>query len=377
LSPELTHRLCVAYPNKSIYSETFIRNQLKYLKPEYECYNGWYPYQDKYGNNILTFPIRNLYLRGLIKRTSLKLFHVFYTNQFVNLINRKKIEVVLAEYGPTGCSVMNACKKANIPLIVHFHGFDSSDNETIINYKERYLELFKISDCIIVVSEVMKEELIKLGAPAEKIINNPYGVELSLFDGTSPENNPPTFVAVGRFAEKKAPDMTIRAFAEVYKKFDGVRLLMVGDGPLLGKCKQIVGEFNLDHAVTFKGVLNHEEIKKILSGARAFVQHSVRAKNGDMEGTPNTVLEASAMGLSIVSTFHAGIKEAVIHQQTGFLVEEHDYLKMAEYMSLLAQNPKLAGELGRGARAHMEKNYSMQYRIGKLQNIIESIINSR
>ena len=111
--------------------------------------------------------------------------------------------------------------------------------------------------------------------------------------------------------------------------------------------------------------------------ARAFVQHSVTAKDGDMEGTPNTILEASAMGLPIISTKHAGIKEAVIHEKTGFLVDEHDYLKMSEFMMLLVQNPELAGKLGKNPRIHMEKNYSMDYRIKVLKDLIKGSISNR
>lgn len=367
--------LSVVYPNKSIYSETFIRNQLKYLNPEFQFYNDWYPYRNKNGNNFLAFPIRNALLRGIIKRISINLFHSLYTKQFSLQLNKNKINVVLAEYGPTGCSVMDACRINNVPLIVHFHGFDASDNATIRKYTIRYKKLFNISRFIIVVSEDMKKKLMELGAPRDKIINNPYGVELDLFEGSHPENNPPVFIAVGRFAEKKAPGLTIKAFSEVHRRYKETRLLMIGDGPLLNDCKKLVNELKLNGAVEFKGVLTSDEIKSHLKNARAFVQHSVTAGTGDMEGTPNTILEASAMGLPVISTYHAGIKEAVVHKKTGFLVQEKDFLKMAEYMMKVIENPELAGRLGRSAREHMEKNYSMPYRIKNLQSIIESAVN--
>ncbi|MFN8343733.1 MAG: glycosyltransferase [Spirosomataceae bacterium] len=82
-------------------------------------------------------------------------------------------------------------------------------------------------------------------------------------------------------------------------------------------------------------------------------------------------MEASAAGLPIVSTRHAGIKEAVDHERTGFLVEEGDYLKMADYISDLLDKPALAQTLGEQARFKMAKEYEMQFRIDKLKEILQ------
>ena len=124
--------------------------------------------------------------------------------------------------------------------------------------------------------------------------------------------------------------------------------------------------------IEFKGKKSPQEIAEYLREARIFVQHSLRAKSGDSEGTPNTVLEASATGLPIISTRHAGIKDAVIHGETGFLVEEGDWESMADYMIQLAQDPKLSGQMGRAARKHIEENYEMSKRVQTLREILEN-----
>ena len=61
-----------------------------------------------------------------------------------------------------------------------------------------------------------------------------------------------------------------------------------------------------------------------MSECFGFVQHSVTASNGDKEGTPVAILEASLAGMPIISTSHAGIKDAVEHNITGVLSEEYD-----------------------------------------------------
>src|SRR3546814_21143924 len=99
---------------------------------------------------------------------------------------------------------------------------------------------------------------------------------------------------------------------------------MAGIGPLWQQTKELAARLNLEKAIDFAGVLTHEQVYERMKHTRAFVQHSVTAAAGDSEGTPNSILEASAAGLPVVSTRHAGIKEAVRHEETGFLVEEHD-----------------------------------------------------
>ena len=107
------------------------------------------------------------------------------------------------------------------------------------------------------------------------------------------------------------------------------------------------------------------------------MQHSVRTAEGDCEGTPLGVLEASAAGLAVVSTRHGGIKEAVVDGQTGFLVEEGDVKAMAQRMLELAESPALAAAMGQKARQHMRANYAMEKRVAALAEIIEWAIETR
>ena len=108
--------------------------------------------------------------------------------------------------------------------------------------------------------------------------------------------------------------------------------------------------------------------------ARAAVQHSMRASNGDSEGTPNSLKEAGASGLPVVATRHGGIPDIIIDGKTGFLVDEGDVERMAEYMTQLAKDPILAARLGRAAREHVCAEFSMEQSIGNLWRESEAAI---
>ena len=293
---------------------------------------------------------------------------------YVAAFRRSHVDVVLAEYGPTGVAVMEACRKSNLPLLVHFHGYDASVREVLRENAETYPAMFKQAAAIIAVSRAMERKLISLGAPAEKVHYNPCGIDCDDFDGADPEHAAPIFLAVGRFVEKKAPQLTLRAFAKVHEALPEAHLRMIGDGPLLDECRELARQLNIEQAVTFLGAQSHEVVRDEMRKARAFAQHSVEAANGDCEGTPIGILEAGASGLPVVSTRHAGIPDVVIEGETGFLVDEKDVESMAAYMVRLVHDTALASRLGHAARLHIESAFSSKHSISRLCAIIESCL---
>jgi glycosyltransferase involved in cell wall biosynthesis len=269
---------------------------------------------------------------------------------------------------------MEACRRLAIPLIVHFHGYDASEHRVLKEHAETYPILFAEAAAIIAVSRTMQRKLVSLGAPPEKVNYNPYGVDCERFGGASPARAAPVFLAVGRFVEKKAPQITLTAFAQVWKLDSSVRLRMIGDGPLLDECRALAKELAIEDAVKFLGTQAPYVVQQEMRQARCFVQHSVEASNGDCEGTPVGILEAGASGLPVISTQHAGIPDVVIEGETGFLVAEKDVDGMAARMIDIVKSPQLAELLGQQARQHVERNFSKQQSLGRLWSIIESAI---
>jgi glycosyltransferase involved in cell wall biosynthesis len=237
--------------------------------------------------------------------------------------------------------------------------------------------LFHVAVGIIAVSRHMEKQLLQLGALRQTLCYNPYGVDVSLFRGADPLRAPPLFVSVGRFVDKKAPLLTLLAFADVFKEVPAARLAMIGDGPLLESSKQLAHALGLGNAVDFRGARPHVEVAITMQRARAFVQHSLQTSYGDSEGTPVAVLEASATGLPVISTRHAGIAEVVLDGETGLLVEEGDVDRMARAMLLVAGDAELAHRLGSAARKRIEEQFTMESSIDGLWRIIEAAIGSR
>ncbi|VXC16134.1 Glycosyltransferase involved in cell wall bisynthesis [Flavobacterium sp. 9R] len=366
------NKIAMVSPSQNAYSETFIQAQKKGLDGMvFYYYGGGLPtHLEQYGKLLR----RKFFLVYKIKR---KLgFTHFNADElaFIDSLKKNKIQVVLAQYGTTANCIVKICEYLRIPLITHFHGYDASVNSVIENC-DNYKKVFDYSSSVIAVSISMSEKLIQLGCSKDKILYNTYGPDCS-FANIVPEFIDSTFIALGRFVNKKAPYYTILAFKQVHSQFPDSRLIIGGTGELLEVCINLVRTLGLEDAVQLPGIMDRTQFVEYLSKGLAFVQHSVTAQNGDQEGTPLAVLEASAAGLPVVSTKHAGIPDVVIDGETGFIVQEHDVDTMAEKMILLLKNKELAVQLGKNGKERIKNEFSLHRHLNVIDDLIARIINT-
>lgn len=372
----MTDRLVLLSPGPAAVSETFILAH-RHLLPfaVIPLYRWRYPYQSADGGWTAILP-------GLLRQCSVRLQWPLLARwadglaarQVASWLRRCQARLVLAEYGPLGANILHACRLAKIPLVVIFHGFDAYQHELLSSYRLAYQHLFASAAALVAVSEPMRQQLIDLGAPADRIDVNPCGVDPVRFNAADPAISPPQFLAIGRFVGKKGPMRTIEAFAQAHQVEPSCRLTMIGTGPLLAECQRRVEEFGLADVITFLGACSHADVQIHLRQARAFVQHSLTCSSGDQEGTPVALIEAQMSGLPVVSTFHAGIPGVVVHGRTGFLVPEGDVAGMADAMVRLAQDPGLASELGAAGRAHALEHHTMERHINALTGTLHAAL---
>jgi colanic acid/amylovoran biosynthesis glycosyltransferase len=202
-------RVCFTSTDLNAYSETFIRNLKNGLDAEvFHCYGDMFPYlsEDKILQSYKTPPLIDLikHRLGLIKRPLKEYYLIKY-------FKSQRINLIFANYGPSGASLAPIAQELKIPLIVHFHGFDASVFNVLAKYHKAYQRMFSITKEIIVVSEEMKRDLIGLGAPEEKLVKMTYAPNPLFFEVT-PDYQSNQVLAIGRFVEKKAPHLTLLAF---------------------------------------------------------------------------------------------------------------------------------------------------------------------
>ncbi|TDX00054.1 glycosyltransferase [Dinghuibacter silviterrae] len=368
MQPNRKIRLALICPQKDAYSETFIRFHRTRIDAEvFLLYEGLLPRRSEEGP-LLASSLPARAFRKIFSLLFPRLLNI-HERKLVKFLKARKVDVVLAEFGMTGASLMGVAKKTGLPLFVHFHGLDAYKFDILRDYGARYREMFGLATRIFVVSEHMRRQLLTLGCDPERLVLNHYGPGEFFFDVVN-RYRPGCFVSVGRFVEKKAPSLTIEAFGKIRERFPDAILTMVGDGPLLEQCRGRVRELQMEDHVVFAGVLSPAALLPLFEEAIAFVQHSRVAPDGDSEGTPVAVLEAGAGGLPVVATRHAGIPDVVIDGLTGFLVEEGDVEAMAIAMGALADDPSLARQMGTAARKRIREHFTLERHIQEINKYI-------
>ena len=137
----------------------------------------------------------------------------------------------------------------------------------------------------------------------------------------------------------------------------------------------MVSYLKINESVNFLGALKHEETVNYIENALCFIQHSITSISGDQEGTPVAILEASASGLPVIATKHAGIVDVVINNKTGFLVEEHNVEEMSEKMIYLLENKDIAKKMGEEGRKFVYENFRLEKHIECVNAVIKDAIN--
>lgn len=363
-------KICFTSPSVDTYSETFIQNLKEGLEGElFHCYGGLFPNLTLNGRlqSFKTPPLKDIVLQrlGIIKRPLREHYLIKY-------LKENQINLIFCNYGPAGAELAPIARELNIPLVVHFHGYDASVYSVTSKYRDAYLRMFEIAKRIIVVSEEMKLDLLNLGAPDYKLVKITYAPH-SRFLALKPNLQGNQMISIGRFVEKKAPYLTLLAFKRAKEKCPELSLKMVGDGDLLPVCRDLCIALNIS-GVEFLGIQTPDQIAELMEESFCFVQHSKQASNGDKEGTPVAILEAMAAGLPIVSTRHAGIPDVVSNMVSGYIVEEKDVEGMASSIVELTDNRELALTLAEKAKMVVEKYYSPEtYRVKVNQIIIEAL----
>ncbi len=257
-----------------------------------------------------------------------------------------------------------------------FHGADISRRHILDEHKRDYVNLFKQSELMLPISHLWQNRLIEMGCPPEKIHVTRMGIEPEKFNFHPRQgfHKPLRIVSVARLTEKKGLDVAVKASAILKQRGGQFQYTIIGNGDQDEMMRDFIAEKGMEDCVTMPGFKPQDEMRNALNEADIFLLPSKTAADGDMEGIPVALMEAMAVGLPVVSTFHSGIPELIEHNVSGWLVEEDNPEALAETLLQLSQGKVDVAPVVAAARHKVETEFNQHVAYGELAQILERMV---
>jgi glycosyltransferase involved in cell wall biosynthesis len=279
-------------------------------------------------------------------------------------VRQQQPSVILCYFGDIAMRLLPVTRRYRIPLIAYFHGdFQFLDNRWYRWSLKRCLPHFA---AIPVVTEDERRWMLQQGVPESKVSIIPCGVPTDQFHPVSQRpSGPVRFVMVSRLSPEKGCKFSIEAFAKMAPRVPDAELHIYGDGPERESLKRLSESLGLATRILFHGYVGEQMLAEVFPSYDVFIQHSIQK-----EGSPVSIAEAMACGLSVVATPVGGIVAQVLDGKTGRLVAERDVSGMAEAMLTLAQNPELRQRLGQEGRKRALNLYDCVQMTRRLEAVL-------
>ncbi len=296
---------------------------------------------------------------------------------------RKPFDVLHAQYGyPTGYAALLASKLTNVPNVVSIQGGDG--HWVGVGCCETHRDAMRI------VLENANEILIGSGSFAAEVETNhkvdasgftivPGAVDTNRFTtrddweaGKFIDERQPILLYHGRVDRRKGALDLLEAFDELLKEIEAKpQLIYSGIGPDLEAVESRVAELNLSKNVRLLGYADYETVPEIYRRADVFVSPTYA------EGFSNTILEAMASGLTIVSTSAVGVVDCLRHRENGLLVSPGNVPELKDALREILIDEGLRRALASNALEECRAVYSWENIGRQIVGIYERVKNQR
>jgi len=267
-------------------------------------------------------------------------------------------------------------KQAGKKVLVFFHGWDKRFESMLTGWK---LKLFKRVyfdvDAIIVLAEQFKAQLrawgytgpIYLGTTTfdDKCLDG-FNIE----DRLAAQNHTVNLLFLAWIVKEKGIYEAVQAYHLVKSLGMDIRFIVAGDGQELSAVKQYVMERKIE-GVDFRGFVNGQDKVRVLKEGDMYVFPSYS------EGMPNSVLEAMAFGLPIITRAVGGLRDFFEDGKMGFITESKDPKIFADYIEKLACNTELRKRIGKYNHEYAVEHFPASKVVRRIERIYHNVLEKK
>ena len=369
-------------------SVTFIRNQVKLVSGYHEVMVITVDHMTEYevdGITCLGIPYQDSYWTNRPWRRLAKwdwyygFFNPLFGKRLRLVVEDFAPEVIHCQFGPDGLLFLDHFpNEREIPVFIQFRGYDASHMYTKKSYQKRLRWIFKKSWIHpIYVSHNQYDRTVRLDILPKKrrVLYSCTDTDFFSFKPRKYESTKSIFkfLQVGRMVEVKGHEFTLLAFHQLQSYLGKVgksaMLTFVGGGELEKPIRQKCMELGLSDQVKFMESVSHKEVLRFLEETDFFLHPSLTTSDGRIEGLPNAIMEALAVGVPVIATKHSGMDELLCPDGALFLVEEWNVAEYAETMIQLIEGNLKYDPLQ--SRRMIEEKFSAKQHISQLLGFYE------
>jgi glycosyltransferase involved in cell wall biosynthesis len=282
-------------------------------------------------------------------------------------VAQKKRATVMHGHWVVPGGLIAAAARPQLPLVVSLHGSDVYVAEKTPIAGRLARAVFARTGFVTACSEDLARRAVALGADADRTEVVPYGVDTGRFKPAVEAREvvrrrlgipagAPLIVAAGRLVRKKGFEYLIGALPLVESPVPA-HLAIAGDGDLAGELAGRARAAGVAARVHLPGMVPQDAVGDWFAAADVVVVPSVRDDSGNVDGLPNTVMEALASGTVLVGTPAGGIPSVVEDGRTGVIVPERDSRALGAALTGLLADPIRRAALGAAGRALVDGRF--------------------
>ncbi len=223
------------------------------------------------------------------------------------------------------------------------------------------------------------QHLLNLSADKTKVHLSYHGLDLTRFphfegvrparDGSDPAD-PVRILSVGRAVKKKGIDVLLNALAALPTSLHW-RFTHIGGGDELSALKPLAEKLGLSDRIVWTGAMDQKQVLEHYRQADLFALACRITADGDRDGLPNVLVEASSQALACISTNISGIPEFFVDGENGLLNEPENPLAFSKALQSAITDPTLRTRLGDAAENRVRKFFDHRTSITDLKNLFE------
>lgn len=298
--------------------------------------------------------------------------------RLVRYIDKHPVDLVHAHFGPGGIRLSRVCRRQRIPLVVTFHGFDVMDmpNRGLRGklYRRQLKKLFRSSALLLPVSDFLRAELIKLGAPEHKTFTHYLGTSVTPPVQSNGFRDREGILFVGRLTPNKGAAELFRAVSSD-RFLSGITVTVVGDGEQMPHLMTLAE--NLGIKVRFTGALAHHEVIELMDSHRVFCLPSYRVDGVGPEAFGMVFAEAAMRGLPSCGFSQGGVSEVVSHGQSGLLADAGDFKQLADHILRIYSDESVWATFADRSLKISRDKFSLAVQSERLEELYDAVIQQK